>query len=71
MGCKDEIKTVNGGKTDEHGKDFMRIKFASDDDLLLNKQPKFPRMTIVVRSVFEDEDKFYPQVYSDECLYEL
>ena len=71
MGCKNEIKTVNGGKTDEHGKDFMKIKFALDDDLLLNKPPKFPRMTIVVRSVFEDEDKFYPQVYSDECLYDL
>ena len=28
-------------------------------------------LTIVVRSVFEDEDKFYPQIYSAECLYEL
>ena len=28
-------------------------------------------MTIVVRSVFEDEGKSYPQVYLDECLYEL
>ena len=28
-------------------------------------------MAIVVRSVFEDEGKFYPQVYLDECLYEL
>ena len=24
-----------------------------------------------MESVFEDEDKFYPQVYLDECLYEL
>ena len=28
-------------------------------------------LTIIVRSVLEDEDKFYPQVYLDECLYEL
>ena len=28
-------------------------------------------MTIVVRSVFEDDGKYYPQVYLGECLYEL
>ena len=49
----------------------MKIKLDSDDDLLLNKQLKFPTMTIVLRSVFEDEGKLYLQVYLDECLYEL
>ena len=49
----------------------MKIKFDSDDNLPLNKQLKFPTMTIVARSVFEDEGKFYPQVYLDEYLYEL
>ena len=49
----------------------MKIKFDSDDNLPLNKQLKFPTMEIVVRSVFEDEGKFYPQVYLDECLFEL
>ena len=28
-------------------------------------------LTIIVRSVFEDEGKFYPQVYLDEHLYEF
>ena len=58
-------------KKSEHGKDFMKIKFESDDDLLLNKPLKFPTMTPVVRSAFEDEGKFSPQVYLDECLYEI
>ena len=49
----------------------MKIKFDSDDDLPLNKQLKFPTMATVVRSVFEDEGKFYLQVYLDECLFEL
>ena len=26
-------------------------------------------MTIVVRSVFEDKDKFYPQIYLKKCLW--
>ena len=49
----------------------MKIKFDSDDKLPLNKPLKYLTMTIVARSVFEDEGKFYPQVYLDECLYEL
>ena len=49
----------------------MKIKFDSDDDLPLNKPLKFPTMTIVVRSVFEDKEKYYPQIYLDECLYDL
>ena len=49
----------------------MKIKFNSDNNLPLNKTLKLHNMTIVVRSVFEEVDKFYPQIYLDECLYEL
>ena len=37
----------------------------------LNKPSKLRMVTIIVRSVFEKDDKFYPQVFLDECLYEL
>ena len=49
----------------------MKIKFNSDVDLPLNKTLKIHNMTIVMRSVFEEHGKFYPQVYLDECLHEL
>ena len=49
----------------------MKIEFDSDDNLPLNKTLKLHDMTIVARSVFEDKGKFYPQIYLDECLYEL
>ena len=52
-------------------KDFMKTKFDSDDNILLNKQLKFLTMALDGRSVFEDDDKFYSQIYLDECLYEL
>ena len=70
-GIKYEIKTINGGKENDYGKDYMKIKFNSDDDLSLNKQLKFPTLTIIIRSVFEESGKLYPQVYLGECLYEL
>ena len=28
-------------------------------------------LTVIVRSVFEEDGKYYPQVFLDECLYEV
>ena len=46
----------------------MKIKFDTDDDLWLKKPFKFPTITIVVRSVFGEIGKFYPQIYLDDVL---
>ena len=48
-----------------------KIKSNSDDDLPLNKPLKFHAMTIIIRSVFEEGGKLYPQVFLDDTLYEL
>ena len=45
----------------------MKIKFK----FLSNKLLKLYNLTIIVRSVFEEDNKYYPQVFLDECLYEL
>ena len=37
----------------------------------LNKLLKFHAMTIIIRSVFEEDGKFYPQAFLDDALYEL
>ena len=52
-------------------KDFMKTKFNSDDDLPLNETLKLHNMTIIIRSVFEEDGKYCPQIFLDECLYEL
>ena len=70
-GIKNEIKAINGGKENNYRKDYMKIKFNSDDDLPLNKPLKFHAMTIIIRSVFEEGGKLYPQVFLDDTLYEL
>ena len=49
----------------------MKIKVNSDEDLSLNKTLKLRNMVIVVRSVFHEDNKYYPQVFLDECLYKL
>ena len=58
-------------KSGEYEKDFMKIKFNSDDNLLLNKILKIQNLAIVIRSVFEEDGEYYPQVFLSECLHEL
>ena len=52
------IKTINGGKASEYAKDFIKIKFNSDDNFPLNKIVKLHNLTIVVRCVFQEDNKY-------------
>ena len=70
-GIKNEIKAINGAKENDYGKDYMKIEFNSDGDLPLKKLPKFHAVTIIIRSVFEEGGKIYPQMFLDDALYEL
>ena len=70
-GIKNLIKKTNGGEASEYGKDFIRIKFNSDDNLTLNRILKLHNVTIVIKSVFQEDGKYYPQVFLDEGWYEL
>ena len=67
---KNKIKEVSDTEFD-YEKDYMKIKFNSDDNLPLNKPLQFHNMTITIRSVFEDDGKLYPQLFLGDTLYEL
>ena len=47
-GIRDKIKEINSNECD-YEKDYMKIKFNSDDDLPLNKFLKFHITTITIR----------------------
>ena len=49
----------------------MKIKFNTDDNLTLNKQLKLHILTLIIRSVFEEDGNLYRQVFLDDALYEL
>ena len=70
-GIKEQIKKINNGSVDEYAKDYMKIKFNSDDNLPLNKIIKFRVLTIIIRNVLEKDGKYYPQIFLDDCLYEI
>ena len=63
-GIKNELEG-NSMKKGKYDKYFIKIKFNLDDNLPLNKMLKLHR------SVFEEDGKYYPQVFLDECLCEV
>ena len=50
-GIRDKINKINSNECD-YEKDYMKIKFNSDDDLPLKKPLKFHSVTVIIRSVF-------------------
>ena len=49
----------------------MKIKFNLGDELHLNKTIEIPSIIVVVRTIFLKHNKFYPHVFSGECLHKL
>ena len=70
-GIKDCIEKVNNSELEEYDKDFMKIKFNSNDNIPLHKQLHFPTVTVIIRNIFEKDGNYYPQIFLDECLYEV
>ena len=48
----------------------MKVIFVSDDDLPLGKIINIPVCVIIIRDVFEEDSKYYPQVLLHDCFYE-
>ena len=65
-GINDKIEEVSSGECD-YEQDYTKIKFNSDDDLPLSKPLKFQKMTIIIRSVFEEDGT----LSATDTLYEL
>ena len=54
-GIKDSIKKINNNELGEYDKDYMKIKFNSNDDIPLYKQLNFPTITVIIRNIFEKD----------------
>ena len=71
-GIKKIIKIINDySQPIKYDGDYMNIKFNTDDNISLNKVIYFPTITIIIRSVTQKDGKYYPQLFLDECLYEV
>ena len=50
---------------------YMKIKFNTNDNILLNKIIYFPTITITIRSITQKDGKYCPQLFLDDCFYEV
>ena len=57
--------------SDDYDGKYMKIKFDSDEELPLNKTIEIRSIIIVIRAVFHENNKYYSQIFLDECLYKL
>ena len=61
-----KIRDLIGSKTkdsDNYDKKYVKIKFNSFDEFLLNNRIEMSSLMIVVRAIFLEKNKFYPQVF--------
>ena len=69
-GIKEHIELITGDTVIKYSKDFMKIRFNTNDDLPLNKITNISVRVVIVKSVFKENDKYYPQVLLHDCFYE-
>ena len=67
---RDLIRSITKN-VDDYDEKCMKVKFNSDDNLPLNKTIENLIVTKVVRAVLHENNKYYPQVFLDECLYKI
>ena len=59
----------NAGGIVQYDKDYMKIKVESNDDLPTYNIVNIHQVRIIIRSVFAQNGKFYPQLFLDDGLY--
>ena len=48
---------------------FDKIRFSSDIDSPLGKLIEFKVLTIIIKCFIKKNDKYYPEIYLDECFF--
>ena len=63
-GIKEIIKKIyDYSQPIKYDDSFMKIKLNTDDNISLNKITYFPTITIIIRSVTQKDDKYYPLMF--------
>ena len=55
--------------TIEYDEDYVKIRFDSNNILPVDKDVNIHLATIVIRAIFAQDGKYYPQLFLDDGLY--
>ena len=53
----------------EYDNDYMKIKFEGNNIFPADKDVNIPIATIIIRTIFAKDGKYYPQLFLDDGLY--
>ena len=70
-GIRSEIERINGGKKVFYEKNYRNIGINTEDDLPMKESLECLTLIININLVLQANNKLYPQLYIDECFYEL
>ena len=62
------LKSYKVDEFSNYDKNYDVISFDTDDILSLNSTINIYSITIIIKSVFKDNNKFYPQIYLTNCM---
>ena len=68
---RSEIKRIDGGEKVFYEKNYCKIDINTEDDLPLKESLKFLALIVNINLILQTDNKLYPQIYLDECFYEL
>ena len=68
---RSEIKRIDGGEKVFYEKNYCKIDINTEDDLPLKESLKFLALIVNINLILQTGNKLYPQIYLDECFYEL
>ena len=68
---RSEIKRINGGKKVFYEKNYRKIDIITKDDLSKKESLRFLTLIVNINLILQTDNKLYPQIYLDECFYEL
>ena len=60
---------ITFGNADNKISEYNKLRFSSNVDLPLDALIELLMLTIVINCVIEKGNKYYPEIYLDECLY--
>ena len=67
----EKITELINNKISNYNKDYTVFKFDSNNVLLLDTIINFHSLGIIIRSVFKNDNEYYPQIYIHDCWYKL
>ena len=60
---------ITFGNADNKISEYNKLRLSSDVNLPLDTLIEFHMLTVVINCVIEKGNKYYPEIYLDECLY--